>query len=108
MENHMDDTQIAIPLGVPDVRVLQTLIDEQGAIIITIESTKGGTRCRRCGKWITELCNQEDWITTRYLSAFGHPAILRYRPQRYQCQDCAGYLTTQRLEWQDGTVLMVS
>jgi hypothetical protein len=46
----MDDTQIAIPLGVPDVRVLQTLIDEQGAIIITIESTKGGTRCRRCGK----------------------------------------------------------
>ena len=38
----------------------------------------------------------------RLLPAFGRPAYLRYRPSRYQCQDCAGHpTTTQRLEWHD-------
>ncbi|HEX2996283.1 MAG TPA: hypothetical protein VHP14_15765 [Anaerolineales bacterium] len=104
----MNDTQVAVPLGIPDVRVLQTSISEPGALVITIESTKGGTRCRKCGKWITELQGQEEWVTIRYSSVFGHPTFLRYRPHQYQCQDCEGYSTTQRLEWQDGTVLMVS
>ncbi len=104
----MDKTQVAIPLGIPDVRILQTLVSEQGAIVITIESTKGGTRCRKCGKWTTKLQGQEEWVTMQHLSAFGRPTFLRYRPQQYLCQDCGDYLTVQRLEWQDGTVLMVS
>ncbi len=104
----MDETQVVIPLGIPDVRILQTSVSEQGEIVITIESTKGGTRCRRCGKWITKLQRQEEWVTMRHLSALGHPTFLRYRPQQYLCQDCGDYPTIQRLEWQDGTVLMVS
>jgi transposase len=104
----MNETQVAIPLGIPDVRVLQTSVLEHGAIVITVESTKEGTRCRRCGTWLTKVQGQEEWITIRHLSAFGHPTFLRYRPQCYQCPNCEGYLTTQRLEWQDGTVLMVS
>ncbi len=104
----MDETQVAVPLGIPDVRILQTSIGEQGAIVITIETTKGGTRCRKCGKWITKLQAQEEWVTMRHLSVFGRPTFLRYRPHQYQCQDCEGYPTTQHLEWQDGTVLMVS
>jgi len=38
----------------------------------------------------------------RHLPVFGRPSFLRYRPKRYQCQDCEGQpTTTQRLEWHD-------
>ena len=34
------------------------------------------------------------------LPAFGRPSYLRYRPRRYQCQDCELYpTTTQSLDW---------
>jgi len=98
----MSKAQVTIPLGIPDVRVLQTTTGEHGEIIITIESTNAGTSCRQCGKWITKLHSREEWVTIRHLAVFGRPTYLRYRSKRYQCQDCAGHpTTTQRLEWQD-------
>jgi transposase len=99
----MTKAQITIPLDIPDVRVLQTSLNERGEIIITIESTKTGTQCRKCGKWITKLHGRDEWVIIRHLPAFGHPTYLRYRPSRYQCQDCEGYpTTTQVLGWSDG------
>jgi len=98
----MAKAQITIPLGIPDVRVLQTSLSERGEIIITIESTKAGTQCRKCGKWITKLHGRDEWVTIRHLPAFGRPTYLRYRPNRYQCQDCEGRPTTiQSLDWHD-------
>ena len=98
----MAKAQITIPLDIPDVRVLQTSLSERGEIIITIESTKAGTQCRKCGKWITKLHGRDEWVTIRHLPAFGRPTYLRYRPNRYQCQDCEGHpTTTQCLEWHD-------
>ena len=98
----MAKAQITIPLDIPDVRVLQTSLNERGEIIITIESTKAGTQCRKCGKQITKLHGRDEWVTIRHLPAFGRPTYLRYRPNRYQCQDCEGQATTtQRLEWHD-------
>ena len=98
----MAKTEVTIPLGIADVRVLKTEAGEHGELIIRIESTKAGTSCRRCGKWITKLHGQEEWVTLRHLPVFGRPSFLRYRPRRYQCQDCEGHpTTTQRLEWQD-------
>ena len=102
----MTKAQITIPLDIPDVRVLQTSLSERGEIIITIESTKAGTQCRKCGKWITKLHRRDEWVTIRHLPAFGRATYLRYRPNRYQCQDCEGYpTTTQGLEWRDGNSL---
>jgi transposase len=98
----MAKAQITIPLDIPDVRVLQTSLSERGEIIITIESTKAGTPCRKCGKWITKLHGRDEWVTIRHLPALGRPTYLRYRPHRYQCQDCEGHpTTTQSLEWHD-------
>lgn len=98
----MAKAQITIPLDIPDVRVLQTSTGERGEIVITIESTKAGTRCRKCGKWITKLHGRDEWVTIRHLSVFGRPTYLRYRPNRYQCQDCENHpTTTQGLEWHD-------
>jgi len=98
----MAKAQITIPLDIPDVRVLQTSLNERGEIVITIESIKTGTQCRKCGKWITKSHGRDEWVTIRHLPAFGRPSYLRYRPNRYQCQDCEGQpTTTQRLEWHD-------
>ena len=94
--------QITVPLDIPDVRVLKTEINPQGELIITIESTKPGTTCRRCGRWIDKLHGQDDWVSLRHLPVFGRPTYLRYRPRRYQCLECEEHpTTTQRLDWQD-------
>lgn len=98
----MSKAQITIPLDMPDVRVLQTALGERGELIITIESTKDGTRCRKCGRWIRKLHGHDEWVTIRHLPAFGRPSYLRYRPKRYQCQECEGQpTTTQKVEWHD-------
>jgi transposase len=100
MEVNMAKAQITIPLDIPDVRVMQTTMGERGEIIITVESVKGGTRCRKCGKWITKRHGRDEWVTIRHLPALGHPTYLRYRPSRYQCQDCEGCpTTTEELDW---------
>jgi transposase len=98
----MGTAQITVPLDIPDVRVLQTAVGERGEIIITIESTKAGTRCRQCGKWITKPHGRDEWVTIRHLPVFGRSSFLRYRPKRYQCQECEGHpTTTEKLDWQD-------
>ena len=80
----------------------QTELNERGEIVITIESIKGGTRCRKCGKWITKLHGRDEWVTIRHLPAFGRATYLRYHPNRYQCQDCEGHPTTsETVEWHD-------
>lgn len=98
----MTKAQITIPLNIPDVRVLHTSVSERGEIVITIESTKVGTKCRKCGKLIKKLHGRDEWVVIRHLPAFGRPTYLRYRPNRYQCQECEGQpTTTQELDWHD-------
>jgi hypothetical protein len=95
--------KVAVPLGIPDVRVLQTFLGEDGEIIIiVVESTKEGISCRKCGKWTTKLNGYDDWVTVEYLPAFGRSTYLRYRPERYECQTCEGGPTTRLNAW-DGT-----
>ena len=98
----MSQAQVTVPLGIPDVRVLKTEINPQGELIITIESTKPGATCRRCGRWIDKFHGHDDWVSLRHLPVFGRPTYLRYRPRRYQCLECEEHpTTTQRLDWQD-------
>jgi hypothetical protein len=44
--------EVTIPLGIPEVEVLRTEINERGDLIITVKSTKRGTECRWCGVWL--------------------------------------------------------
>ena len=98
----MKNGKVTIPLGVPNVQVLETAINEHGDIVITVESLKAGTNCRQCGKWLTHFHGTDEWVTIRHLPAFGQRTYLRYRPKRYQCQDCTGHpTTTEVLEWHD-------
>jgi len=98
----MSKAQVIVPLDIPDVRVIKTEINVRGELIITIESTKPGTSCHRCGRWIEKFHGHDDWVILRHLPVFGRPSYLRYRPRRYQCLACEGQpTTTQRLDWQD-------
>jgi transposase len=98
----MTKPQVSIPLDIPDVQVLKSEMTKAGEIIITIESTKETTVCQRCGKIIRKFHGYDDWVKIRYLSVFGHPTYLRYRPRRYRCENCDGHpTTTQRLDWHD-------
>ena len=45
---------IQFPLDLRDVEVLKTELTAKGQLVITVESTLGGTRCRRCGQEIKE------------------------------------------------------
>jgi len=92
--------QVTVPLGIPDIRVLKTEINAHGELIITIESTKGGVTCHRCGRWTEKFHGHASWVTVRHLPVFGRATYLRYRPKRYRCEACEGQLTTtERLDW---------
>ena len=98
----MPRAQVTVPLDIPDVRVLQTEINKVGELIITIESTKEGTNCHRCGGEIRKRHGFDEWTIIRHLPVFGRPSYLRYRPRRYQCLACEGHpTTTERLEWRE-------
>ena len=98
----MAKTDVTVPLGIPEVRVLKTEINKRGDVIITIESTKKGTNCRWCGQWTTKSHGYDKWVQKRHLPVFGRPTYLRYRPRRYQCEHCEKKpTTTQRLDWQE-------
>jgi len=98
----MKRAQVTVPLGIPDVRVLQTEINKVGELIITIESTKEGTLCRQCGREIHKRHGYDEWTIIRHLPVFGRPSYLRYRPRRYQCLECEGHpTTTQRVDWRE-------
>jgi transposase len=98
----MSQAQVTIPLGIPEVRVLRTEINARGELVITFESTKSGTSCRKCERWITKPHGHDDWVTIRHLPVFGRATYLRFRPKRYQCPHCEGQpTTTQSLDWYD-------
>jgi transposase len=94
------NAQITIPLDIPDVQVVKVEQNERGECTITVESTLEGTRCRQCGREITDLHGVDEVITLRHLPILGRPVYLRLRPKRYRCPSCAGGpTTTQQLSW---------
>ncbi len=98
----MSKAQVTIPLDIPDVRILKTELNKRGDLVITVESIKTETHCRKCGRPIGKFHGHDSWITVRYLPVFGRATYLRYRPRRYQCLDCVGHpTTTERLAWHE-------
>jgi len=90
---------ITVPLGIPDVKVLGVDLNERGDVIITVESTQGGTHCQHCGRKITKFHGHERWIELRHLPVLGRRTYIRLRPKRYECDSCGGKTTVQRLDW---------
>jgi len=87
-------TQLTIPLDIPDVRVLNIEQNDRGDCTITVESTLEGTKCRQCGRELTELHGMDEALTLRHLPILGRRVYIRLRPKRYRCPWCEGGPTT--------------
>ena len=46
-KDSMSKGQVTIPLDLPDVRILKTELNKRGDLVITVESTKTETGCRK-------------------------------------------------------------
>lgn len=96
---------ISIALDLPNVRVLDTQINDQGEYIITVESTEEGSKCKHCQKQIEALHQRDEWLNIRHLSILGRSVYIRLRPKRYNCARCARQkgkkkvTSTQALSW---------
>ena len=78
--------------------VLEIEQNSRGECTITVESTLEGTRCRQCGREITDAHGVDEASTLRHLPILGQPVYLRVRPKRYRCPYGAGGPTpTQQL-----------
>jgi transposase len=99
-----DDLRKAVEvlLDIPDIEVKEVVERREGSYLVTAVSTKEGTECHKCGKWITKPYGHGEWITLRHLPLFGKDVYIRLRLPKYQCTDCDGNpTTTQRVSWFD-------
>ncbi len=93
-------TTFEIPLDIPDVTIENKEINPQGEVIITVKSTIKGTKCQKCGGWITKGHGHDAAIVLRHLSILGQKTFIRIHPARYTCLHCKGKpTTTQKLPW---------
>jgi transposase len=91
---------IQFPLDLPDVEVLKTEVTAAGHLLITVESTLEGTRCRRCGQEIREPHGHDRPLRLRHLPVLERPVYIEIRPKRYRCPYCSDHpTTTQRCSW---------
>ena len=87
-------------LNLPDIRVLGSEYTAQGDLIIRVESTVDGARCRRCGRTISQFHGHDQPLRLRHLPIFERRVYLEIRPRRYRCPHCQGHpTTTQRCAW---------
>jgi transposase len=97
---------VSLPLDIPDVRLLQTDLTQAGEFILTVESTRESTTCRRCGRTITEQHGTDQPRLLRHLPILGRAVYLRIRPKRLGCPFCDDHpTTTQQLDWYDPQAL---
>lgn len=94
------NSMIQFPLDLPDVKVLNTEMTEAGDLIITVESTRQGATCRRCGRAIEHFHGYDKPLRLRHLPILERRVTIEIRPKRYRCPYCEDHpTTTQRLEW---------
>ena len=91
---------IEMLLNIEKVRVEEIEVDEKKNVIIKVVSTVVGTKCRKCGREITEQHGEDDAIRLRHIPMLEHKVYIEIKPKRYICTNCSGRpTTTQRLDW---------
>ena len=90
---------ILLPLDIPEIEVIGMDINEKGDYIITVGSTRNWAVCQHCGSRITKFNGHNREIELRHLPILGRRVYIRLRPKRYECPNCGGKTTTQKLEW---------
>jgi transposase len=91
---------IALPLDVPEIRVLASRVLADDTLLIEVESTLTTARCHRCGREIDRFHGFDQPVRLRHLPVFGREVFVEIRPKRYRCPQCeGGPTTTRRCDW---------
>jgi transposase len=104
MSDKAEDLRKAVEvlLDIPEIEVKAVMESRDGSYLVTAISTKEGTECHNCGKWIEKPYGHSEWITLRHLPIFGKDVYIRIRMPKYRCTECDGNpTTTQRASWFD-------
>jgi transposase len=67
---------IALPLDLPDVRVLASRVLEDATLLIEVESTLRTAQCHRCGREIDRFHGFDRPIRLRHLPVFGREVAI--------------------------------
>jgi transposase len=86
---------IEVPFDIENVEILNTEINEEGQLIITVRNTDESVCCHSCGKDATELYGHADVRQVRHTSCFGLETYIRFYPKRYECLHCGKTITQQ-------------
>lgn len=91
-----------ILLDIPGIEIAELEISKEADIIITVKSTVKGTRCHKCGKWITKPYGYGREIKLQHLPMWGKNTFIVLTPPRYICEYCDDNpTTTQQADWYD-------
>jgi len=85
-------------LGIPNIMIKETLIDQENKVILLVESLEEGTTCHQCGQKADAFHGHSEEIILRHLPLSGNELYIRIRPKRYQCKKCDA-VTNQTLPW---------
>jgi transposase len=97
----MTDT-IATFLDLPKLKVLEVELIGDEVHIHVESSTQSGTRCRCCGRQLTNPCGHSRERVPRRLPVFGRSTFIHIQPLRFECAHCRERpTTTQRVSWYD-------
>src|SRR5512143_109507 len=93
---------VALPLDIPEIRVLASRLLEDDTLLIEVESTLPTARCYCCGREIERFHGYDRPIRLRHLPVFGRTVWIEIRPKRYRCPvRKGGPTTTQPCSWYD-------
>ncbi len=95
-------------LGIPNISVIKTEINEDGKLIIHAESTEKGTECHKCGKHINEFKRYGEPILLRHLDTYGYETYICIRPKIYACSCNGDTVTTQTLSWYEKNIVITN
>lgn len=96
-------SELSIPLDIPDVEVLAVKLSKNKEYTITVDSKLNRATCRGCGREISKFHSHDRTIRLRHLPILGHKVYIELRPKRYECPACSSKehrkISTQQLTW---------
>ena len=94
--------EINIPLDIKSLKIIAQTIDNNGHIILDVESKNTCSTCHKCGKPATKRNGMAPMRLIRHLPIFDTPVYLRITPVRYSCEYCDDHpTTTEQYDWCD-------
>ena len=95
-------SNFSIPLDIKSLRIVSQRVDKEGNIVFEVQSKKGQSICRKCGKPATKPNGHAPKRRIRHLPIFDQPVYLEIAPARYICEYCDDKpTTTEQYDWVD-------